>query len=241
VIRVYDPAETNTSFEYLSKIVDECKKAKIKCAIIGGWGTFFHVNENYRMAFGTDYLKSRDIDIFVDFRDQKKFANLIKRLNFEKSGYFFRYELAYDREGKKPLTKEDAKKRPVYELIFIFLDVFSNAKTTSIGSWWFKELKRVRIQNIGGIPVADVRTLLRLKCMSFFEREKFDKEFKDACDIYALVVYGKKTKLGKIEKEAIRRIVSRNDLCEFIAEHVLKDPLKGSVVRMTLETIVKHL
>ncbi len=230
---MYDPLETEISFEYLKKLVEECKT--LKFGIVGGWAVFFKVNENYRKAFGTDYLKSRDIDVFMHSKYESEFEKVIKKLRFEKSSYFFRYKLIYDRERKSLVGESQAKKTPMFNLIEIFLDVFSNEKTKIIGSWDFDFLKNAKIQEIQKIPVIDIETLMQMKCVSFFEREKLDKEFKDACDIYALLVYSEeKIKSTKLLKEAVKKILRRDDLCDFIAENVLRDSLKSGIVKSIL-------
>ena len=61
---MYDELETNLSFEYLKKIIEEYKEFKI--GVIGGWAVYFYINNNYRKAFGIDYLKSRDIDLYIN-------------------------------------------------------------------------------------------------------------------------------------------------------------------------------
>lgn len=230
---MYDPAETEISFEYMKKLIDE--SGDMKLGLIGGWAVFYHVNKNYQKAFGSDYLKSRDIDLFIASKDETQFSKLIERQGFIKSGYYFRYKLAYDRENKKQVTENQAGKIPMFNLIEIFLDVFSDKKTVKIGSWAFDFLKNAEIIEIQNIPVIDINTLLHMKSVSFFEREKLDKELKDACDIYALLVYsGKKIKSTILLKEAVKKIIARDDLCDFIADNVLKDSLKSGLVKAIL-------
>lgn len=234
---MYDPLETEISFEYLKRLVEKCKNKKIRFAILGGWAIFFYVNEEYRRAFGVDYIKSRDIDIFVDAKDENKFDSVIKKLKFEKGEYYFRYKLVYDRENKKLLSIEEAKKKPLYNLINIFLDVFSNTKTKIIGSWVLDVFKKIKVKEVDSISVIDLNSLLKSKCISFFEREKLDKEFKDACDLYVLLVYVKGFELSEDIKKAVKKIIDREDLCEFIAENVLRDSLKSSIVKISLRNL----
>lgn len=230
---MYEPMETDISFRYLKDIASSCKN--LKFGIIGGWGVFFHVNAGYRRAFGIDYLKSRDIDVFISSKDELKFKKIIKKFNFIKAEYFFRYKLIFDRERKMIVDEKTAKKIPVYNLIEIFLDIFSDKKTR-IGSWVIKELKEAKIELFVDIPVVDINSLIQLKCISFFEREKLDKELKDACDIYALLLYSnKRIKKNNLLKKAIEKIISRDDLCDFIAENVLNDQLKSSLVKITMQ------
>ena len=247
---MYDILETNLSLEYLKKI------SKIKNTIlIGGWAAYFYVNDNYRKAFGLDYLKSRDIDLFIKSRYLNEFIKEIKKLGFIPSSYFFRYELIYNRNKNKIVTEKEAKEQPIYDLVYIFLDLFTDKKSKK--AWYLDAFKKVRIFKIektgafdsntfnsnvldanGYINLCDINTLLELKCISFFEREKLDKEFKDSCDLYALLIYSeKKFNITKNIKNSIKKIIKRRDLSEFIAENVLRDITKVNIVISNLEKI----
>jgi len=233
---MYDGLETDLSFEYLKKIIEESKGLKI--GVIGGWAVYFYINENYKNAFGTDYLKSRDIDLYINSAYALKFKSIIDKLGFKKSSYYFRYELVYDRETKQVITEESAKKKPVYNLVYVFLDLFTNKKT-DLNAWIFKELDNAKIYVINNFPVIDINTLLKLKVLSFFEREKLDKELKDACDIYSLLVYSNVRFKFDVElKKAAEKIINRVDICDFIAENVLKDILKAGIVKAILLNII---
>lgn len=229
---MYDVLETDLSFEYLNKIT------KIKhTLIIGGWAVYFYVNENYKRAFGIDYLKSRDIDVFVKSENLSTFLQKINKLGFIPSSYFFRYELIYGRVKNKILNKEEAKNQPIYDLIYVFLDLFTNKESEK--AWNINILNKAKISIIDKINVVDINTLLNLKSYSFFEREKLDKELKDACDIYALLIYsGKKFKINENIKKSIEKIINRRDLSNFIAENVLKDITKVNIVNSSLKNLL---
>ena len=124
-------------------------------------------------------------------------------------------------------------------MIYVFLGVFSNKKAKKLGSWVFPDLGKAEIENIEGFPVLGIKPLIDLKIVSFFEREKLDKELKDACDIYALLIYsGKKAALSLNAKKAIDKIISRPDLQDYIAEQVLGDSLKSSLVGVVLRRLI---
>ncbi|MEK6835209.1 MAG: hypothetical protein AABX61_03030 [Nanoarchaeota archaeon] len=228
---MYDILETDLSFEYLNKI------SQIKnIVVIGGWAVYLYVNENYRRAFGLDYLKSRDIDVYINLKYLNSFIKEIKRLGFSPSSYFFRHELIYSRNKNKIITEKESKKQQIYDLVYIFLDLFTNKKSKN--AWGINIFNKAKIFNIEKINTPDINTLLGLKCVSFFEREKLDKEFKDACDIYALLIYsGKKFKITKNIKSSIDKIIIRRDLSEFIAENVLRDITKVNIVVSSLEKL----
>ena len=233
---MYDSVETDISYEYLLRLM---KKAKsLRLAIIGGWGVFLLVNKEYQKAFGKEYLKSRDIDVFIDAKDENDFLKIIKELGFKESSYNFRYELVYDRAEKRIISSEKAKEKHIFNLAYIFLDVFSNKNTKKLGSWVFSNLDKAKIENVESLPVMDLNSLMDLKVVSFFEREKLDKELKDACDIFALLLYSnKKAVLSLKVKKAIDKITSRPDLQDYIAEQVLGDSLKSNLVPAMLRRL----
>ena len=113
-------------------------------------------------------------------------------------------------------------------MFYIFLDLFSNKPTKLLGTWCIGSLNNSKRIFIDNIPILDINSLILLKTTSFFEREKLDKELKDACDLYALVFYSEQNlELTELLKHALDKILNREDLCEFISEQVLRDSLKA--------------
>jgi hypothetical protein len=238
---MYDPLETDISREELNKLFSELRNFKIKAGLVGGWAAYFYANEGYKRAFGRDYMGSRDIDIFFEPQFDEQMEKLLKKLGFEKNGFKFRYEKFYDIETKKFITEEEAKKKQQYDLIYIFLDLFSNAETKKVGTWWdLPDLKKVKIIKVNEMELVDFNTLIAMKCTAIFARDKADKEIKDACDLYALLLYGnhdfEKTLLLR---KAIEKLLSRKDLLYAIAEHVLLDPSRQNIVSAALQNLLK--
>ncbi|MBI3051422.1 hypothetical protein HYY74_03105 [Candidatus Woesearchaeota archaeon] len=233
---MYDPAETDISLNELNLICQACRKERVNFCIIGGWAAFFYVNEAYRQAFGKDYIASRDIDLFFDPLSEKGFAKVIFGLGFEKNGLPFRYEKIYHREKRKFISIIESRKEPPYNLIRVFLDLFSNKPTTAIHSWNdLDPLKSVSVKNVNGYPLADMDTLMELKAICLFERDKADKENKDACDFYSLLQYGRrKIAATQLKKKAVEKLLSRPDLIDSIARNVLLDVGKSSIVDLSL-------
>lgn len=233
---MYDPIETDLSFDLLKKLSAECSKQDIHIAIIGGWAAFFYVNPAYSRAFGKNYVGSRDIDICFEHGKENEFHQLIKDLGFTPNGMYFRWEKIYNRETKEYTTPEEAKNEEIFNLIYIFLDLFCDRETKALKSWHLDTLKHRTYFNIGGFNLTDIDTLISLKCVALFARDKSDKENKDVCDLYALIVYSLlKIKPTQLLKKAIEKIISRADLLYVIAQHVLLDPAKQSIVQYTLE------
>lgn len=239
---MYDPIETDLSLKELAAIFRECSKG-IPVCVIGGWAAYLYVNENYKRAFGQDYMGSRDIDIFFDPEKAEEFSRVIAKRGFTKNGFYFRYEKIYDRESKAFITQEQAKQKPVFNLLYIFLDLFSNKKTQQLDCWWDLEpLKKVSFFNIGKFVAADIDTLVASKCVALFARDKADKENKDACDLYALIRYsGKKILSTELLEKAVQKILSRPDLLYAIAEHVLLNPGRQNIVEVALNDKLEEI
>ncbi len=234
---MYDPLETEISSQELIRLLTACENKGIPACVIGGWAAYYYVNEEYRKAFGKDYMGSRDIDLFFDPSKEEEFAKAVSEFGFEKNGLPFRYEKVYHREQKKFIKPDYAKPEGIYNLIYIFLDVFSNKETTKIRSWHdLAPLKLVKFYKIGKINLADIDTLIALKSHALFARDKADKENKDACDLYALLNYSKrKIAAQELLLKAIDKMLQRPDLLYMIALHVLLDPARQSIVEVSLK------
>lgn len=239
---MYDPIETDLSFNLLADLSNECNKRNIPIAIIGGWATYFYANPTYRRAFGKNYMGSRDIDICFDHSKEQEFFQLIKDMGFSPNGMYFRWEKIYNRETQQYITPEQAEKEQIFNLIHIFLDLFCDKETEELRSWHLDPLKHRKIVNIDGFSAADIDTLINLKCIALFSRDKSDKENKDACDLYALIVYSQhKIANSELLKKAIEKIMSRSDLLYVIAQHVLLDPAKQNIVQFLLKSKLREL
>ncbi len=238
---MYDPLETDLSRKELAAIFQDA--IGIPICLIGGWASYFYVNEQYKRAFGKDYMGSRDIDIFFDPKKEKEFFKVINKRGFTKNGLRFRYEKIYNRESKTFITPEEAKRKPLYDLIYIFLDLFSNEKTYLLDSWWDLEpFKKTAYFRVDDFFVADIDTLIASKCTALFARDKADKENKDACDLYSLMVYSDKHIIPTtLLQKAIEKILNRPDLLYTIAEHVLLNPSKQSIVEITLRDKLEEI
>ena len=240
---MYDQLETDMSLQKLKTLANEFTLAGIKYGIIGGWASYYYVNPTYIRAFGKDYMKSRDIDIFVDSSNELEVSHIIRRLGFESDGLPFRYQLIYNREVKNFQSEIESKKCEVYNLIYIFLDLFSNNPTTHINTWNdLPPLKNVNPYQIDNMSFVDIDTLAALKCTAIFSRDKADKENKDACDLYSILLYGNQViKSNKLLIEAIKKILSRQDLIFMIAQQVLSDDSKRGIVVRALEGCLQKL
>lgn len=187
-------------------------------------------------------MGSRDIDICFDYSKEKEFLQLIRDMGFTENGIYFRWEKIYNRETKKFITSEEAKNEQIFNMIHIFLDIFCDRETEILKSWHIDPLKHKKIYLIDGFSLTDIDTLVSLKCIALFSRDKSDKENKDSCDLYALIVYSQqKITPSELLKKAIEKIVNRPDLLYVIAQHVLLDPVKQSIVHFLLSSKLREM
>jgi hypothetical protein len=240
---MYDPLETELSRKEMDKLIVECRRLGVEIAIIGGWAVWFHVNPLYNLSFGKPYIESRDIDIFFYKKDDIKLLKIIKSMGFIANRLPNRWVKFYDREKKQFISEDEQKQKSPYNILCIFLDLFSNEKSTAIESWCDLEpLKPPSIVKINNYDTVDLETLIELKCIAMAKRERSDKEPKDACDLYALLEYGnKKIKVTKNLIPAIERLLNRQDLSNIIAQSVLLDIGKQNLVINSLQTKLRKL
>ena len=231
---MYDVAETDASRRYIDILVREFGD---DIAIVGGWAVFFLVDERYRPATGFEYLRSRDIDLIISPNPAfvKRFGAGIRKLGFVEGGLPFRYQLILERDKGSILTEKEAAKRETFDLVYIFLDVFSPRKV-SLATWVIPELDMaLRAQKtIDGIPVAPAPEVLKMKLRSFGERENPEKREKDACDIYALLHYSGIDR-GKVPADPVLQKIA-NEHADDIAEALFRDRNYGGIVRRNLST-----
>ena len=129
---MYDPLETDLSKGIMETLMKRCKEESIRIAVIGGWATYLFVNNTYLSAFGKNYMESRDIDIYFDSAKERGLKKIITGMGFVKDGYRFRWEKIYNSQQKKFVTEQEAKGEHIFNLIYIFLDLFSDTNTSDI-------------------------------------------------------------------------------------------------------------
>lgn len=238
---MYDPIETDISKKVLTDILGKIESENF--GLIGGWAVYIYVNENFTRATGKEYLKSRDIGVFVKCEDVflEKFRKIIFSMGFIPSGYDFRYQLIIDRNTLKPISENKSKQKPVFELIYVFLDVFGDRKNKILPLWEngivkkFVSEKALNPREINGkaINIPKQEHLLAMKCESFLQRDNKEKRMKDACDIYALLFYSNIEKIPDAVKNIKERLLSE-DVLEFVAQELFGDRFKSGLVKRNL-------
>lgn len=235
-ITLYDPVETDASFDHLVRIA---KKLGDGLAVVGGWAVHLLVRDSFRRATGLDYLRSRDIDVVIstDNRYVARFKAGIERMGFAPGGLPFRYQLVLDRETRRVLDERSAKKRHTFDLLHIDLDVLSSKKV-GMATWVMKDLRGAldRKVIVDGIPVARADRVLRMKLASIGMRENADKKEKDACDIYALLFYSELK--PSIEIPAVQLFQFAEGYSTIIAETLFNDGGQAGIIRRNLDRLL---
>lgn len=252
---IYDPSETEASKRILLELIDELKLNE-GFGLVGGWAVHSLINEEFLRATGREFLRSRDIDVFIDCRGDfpREFARAVKKIGFAPGEYKFRYTLIVDRDSMDKLSEREARKKQAFELIYIFLDVLGNQESDAIGVWPNEIVNKVidekamKVLTMEGrqvfVPKEDL--LLLLKVDSFLQRETKEKRMKDACDIYGLLSYSR-PKIWELVKrdswklERARRGIEAmldEEILEFIADELFGDKLKSGLVRRNLSQLL---
>lgn len=251
---IYDPLETEASRKILLELLDEIKLNK-SFGLVGGWAVNSLISGEFLRATGREFPRSRDIDVFIDCRGDfpRKFANTVKKIGFVPGEYKFRYTLILDRDSMSKLNEREARKKDVFELIYVFLDVLGNEESDAVGVWPNEivgkiiDEKAMKVLAMEGrqvfVPNEDL--LLLLKVDSFLQRETKEKRMKDACDIYGLLFYsqpkiwefirGDPWKLERARR-GVEAMLSE-EVLEFIADELFGDRLKSGLLKRNLSRL----
>lgn len=255
---IYDPFETEASRKILLELLEELKPCE-NFGLVGGWAVHSLIHENFLMATGREFLRSRDIDVFIDCKSNfpRQFVRTIKKIGFVPGKYRFRYTLILDRDSMKKLSEGEARRKQAFELIYVFLDVLGNGESDAVGVWPNEiiakviDIKAMKVLAIDGrkvfVPKEDF--LFLLKVDSFLKRETKEKRMKDACDIYGLLFYSPAKILELVKKGLWKsEIASRglgamleDETMEFIAGTLFGDRLKSGLVRRNLSQLLGAL
>jgi len=145
MLEYYHDLITEKSFKILQDL-----KRKFHFILIGGWAVYLH----------TKALKSKDIDIIVDYDQLERFK---KEFNVFKNERLKKYEVKIEEID-----------------VDIYLPYFSDLKFP------IEEIKNYT-QSIEGFKVPIPEILLILKVKTYFERKGTTKGEKDFLDIFTLI------------------------------------------------------
>ncbi len=228
---MYSDIETQTSYEYLEKVVSILQEP---ICLLGGWAIYLTVNDKYKEIIGMPYLGSRDIDLGFHLNKnsgkkemrESSFGLALKEL--EEDGFepiSFRLAKYLDRETGRALSKEEYSKKDPFELINMYVDlIVDNIPGGFKETFKMNPIDETLLEHVFEKPENHIHLtefkkklilpnptlLLSTKLKSLPNRDKEDKKKKDICDIVALLLY------------ATTRIAG-NELLQFLPrEQVLK-------------------
>ncbi|TDA29720.1 MAG: hypothetical protein DSO04_07130 [Hadesarchaea archaeon] len=247
----YDPLETEASKRILLELLDELGSDR-RFGLVGGWAVHSLINRSFLEATGREYLRSRDIDVFLDCTGDfpGRFARVLGRMGFVPGEYRFRYTLILDRESMGKLDEKKAREKQPSELIYVYLEVLGYRECEAVGVWPNKIVGRairsgsLRLLQVEGrevfAPTEDF--LFLLKADSLLGREGGEKRMKDACDLYGLLFYSPASVLELLRREGWKSGLARRalnamleeDVLEFIAGTLFGDRYKSGLVRRNL-------
>jgi len=200
--------ETATAREALSLIVKHLPEPIV---VLGGWGVYLLVNEDYTEEHGVPYLGSRDLDLGFHIDPELSLEKLkgttyaktlakIEDIGYSPAGTS-RYCRFVHTETGQTLSKEEAAGVPLHFLFYLYFDPIPD-RIHPRHSEVFKikpidePLLELAFLNNRFVEVMLDETpllipepaiLVATKLNAFSNRQKDDKRIKDACDTYALL------------------------------------------------------
>jgi hypothetical protein len=204
---LYEPAEIQTSEEYLEKIF---KIIKGNACLLGGWAAYHIVNKNFEKTIGKSYIGSRDIDIgFHIDRNwseeqlrKSEFCTALKQIeNLGFQPISFRLAKDFSLETQKELTPEESGKLQLFEFFRLYVDPivdyihpgikpmlgFVPIDEPLLSLVFTKKLSITTSLFRTNTLMPQTHVLLAMKLNSVINRDKEDKRIKDIADIYALL------------------------------------------------------
>ncbi len=228
---MYDPVETDASMDHATRLFRACPSL----VLLGGWAVYLAVRGPFLRATSRDYLRSRDVDLYLPKPASRAFARALRSMNFEPGAYPFRHTLILDRGTCMRTEPARARTMPLHELIYVDVDVFAR-RGVFPGAWVVepalaRDLERAPREHLGAVDAcsAPLRPLARMKAEAYVERETEEKRAKDACDLYALLKYGGATPDEPL-REALRRMVD-SEHPAVVAEQLFLDRFAEGIVR----------
>jgi len=207
-VQMYDKDELTSAQGALETLVGILPGSMV---LLGGWAVFHTVNDSYVREHDIPYLGSRDVDVgfHVDpsWTDDELASSPISQaidvardLGYHPMGSF-RYCKFIQKMTGKVLTEEESKRVPSFDLFYLYLDIMVDLihprQAEVLGPKALDEPVLARVYEedltdtvmIGdrAVPVPPPHLLLAMKLKALPNRQKEDKVFKDACDIFALM------------------------------------------------------
>lgn len=207
-VQMYDSDELASAREALVTLKGALPDTMV---LLGGWAVYHTVNDSYTREYGIPYLGSRDIDVGFhvdpswdddDLRSSAfaKAIDIAKEMGYNPMGSF-RFCRFIQKGTGRSLTEDESKRVPVYDLFYLYLDIMVDRihprqaevlgpkalDEPILARLYDEDLAEVVRTGDTEVPVPPPHMLLAMKLKAIPNRQKEDKVFKDACDIYALL------------------------------------------------------
>ena len=207
-VPLYDSQETDMALSALGAL---SRLLPVPSLLMGGWAVYLTVNESFSKTHGSSYLGSRDIDVCFHI-DPKQTVESLRASTFaqalsvvKKAGYIphgsYRFCKMVRKVDGMVLTEETAKGYQFYELYYLFVDMMVDSVHPQhkqvFGCDPLDEPLAARIYEDGDIVgqslgdfevhIPAPASLLATKLRSIPKRQRDDKLWKDACDIYSII------------------------------------------------------
>ena len=229
---MYDDCETEISRKHLREVVCGLEEPVV---VLGGWAVFFTVNDRYEAATGHRYIGSRDIDlgfrIGADIEASafnRAYTRLVGEMGFTPLAFGRLYK-EIDRNTGRALDHDGAKKRPLYEIFPMYVDMivdritpvftdffrFGPIDEPLLGPVFTDPRSRTEIREFDRtVWLPALGLLLSMKLRSHPGRDREHKRIKDLADMTALVLFSgaRPDHAGARERAASRQAVMEGDM-----------------------------
>lgn len=207
-VPLYDSRETDAALSALGDLSGSLPEPFL---LMGGWAVYLTVNESFSKMHGSSYLGSRDIDVCfhvdpgqsVEALRTSTFAKalgIVKQAGYAPHGSY-RFCKMIRRVDGTVLTEDASKGYPLHEIAYLYVDMMVDNVHPQHKQVFrcdpLDEPLAVRIFEDGDmvrqsledseVCIPTPASLLATKLRSIPKRQRGDKLWKDACDIYSII------------------------------------------------------
>lgn len=213
--------------------------------LVGGWASHLWVDPEFYRWKRLHYVGSKDIDVGLRREDAPRVMKELERMGYTRSA--FRFYKIFDRESGAPVSQVEARKRPLYELFYVYLDPVLDGRIDGETLLWDpllnfclgNELTEVR----EGFSVLRPEPLVLMKLRHMPERNP-EKRVKDMMDVLLTVglaefdarLFSEFSDLYRWDKRAVSRCINVADE-ELLALGLAPDEIRN--LKVTLGSVLK--
>lgn len=152
--------------------------------LIGGWAAHFLSNDRFRSWKRIDYIGSKDIDLGIKSRDVGIVTKKLEELGYTPIN--FRFYKIFDRATKKSLGEEIAKKLPIFNIFYLYLDVILDEDVKTKTVFFSDPLIKFCFENETWIKISGFKVIrpepLVLTKLRILDKRDEEKRIKDILD-----------------------------------------------------------